>query len=64
MEPSITFIQRPGLKHFAALRSNTVLNNEQLPGAMAQAYLSLCICLSDHYFCSLAISNPAGTNKS
>lgn len=45
-------------------RSLFVLNNEQLPGAMAQAYLWLCICLSDHYFCSLAVSNPAGTNKS
>jgi len=52
------------LKHFASLQSSTVLNNEQLPGAMAQAYLWFCICLSDHYFCSLAISNLAGTNKS
>lgn len=47
-----------------SLQNSTVLNNEQLPGAMTQAYLCLCICLSDHYFCSLAISNPAGTNKS
>lgn len=47
-----------------SLQSSTILNNEQLPWAMAQAYLWLCICLSDHYFCSLAVSNPAGTDRS
>lgn len=30
---------------FASLQSSTVLNNEQLPEAMAQAYLWSCICL-------------------